>query len=58
MQGKLLRITFVASTFPEDKKRSRSTVISRKLEQRIIKIYLKGNDNEDKLFRHYVHEEK
>ena len=44
---------YIAITFPEDKKRNRSAVIHRSLEQRITR-YLKGNNDEDKLFRHYV----
>ena len=44
---------YICGAFPEDKKRNRSAVVSRNLEQRIIR-YLKGNDDKDKLFRHYV----
>ena len=44
---------YIAITFPEDKKRNRSTVIHGSLEQRITR-YLKGNNDEDKLFCHYV----
>ena len=44
---------FISSTFPEEKKRTRSAVIHRSLSQRIIN-YLKGNVEEDKAFRHYV----
>ena len=41
---------YIAITFPEDKKRNRSAVIYRSLEQRITR-YLKGNNDEDiKLF--------
>ena len=40
-------------TFPEDKKRNRSAVIHKSLEQRITG-YLKGNNDEDKLFCYYV----
>ena len=43
---------YIAITFPEDKKRNRSAVIYRSLEQRITR-YLKGNNDEDKLFHHY-----
>ena len=51
-KGKLLRTSYIAIIFPEDKKRNRSAVIHRSLEQRITR-YLKGNKDEDKLFRHY-----
>ena len=44
---------YIASAFPEEKKRNRSAVICRNLEQRIIR-HLKGSNDEDKLFRHYV----
>ena len=40
---------YICRAFPEDKKRNRSAVISRSLEQRIIS-HLKGYDDEDKLF--------
>ena len=51
-KGKLLRTSYIAIIFPEDKKRNRSAVIHRSLEQRITR-YLKGNKDEDKLFHHY-----
>ena len=44
---------YIASAFPEEKKRNRSVVICRNLEQRIIR-HLKGSNKEDKVFRHYV----
>ena len=44
---------YIYSAFPEDKKRNRSAIISRSLEQRIIR-HLKGSNDEGKLFRHYV----
>jgi len=52
MQGKLLRTASLSGTFPEDKKRNRSAVMRRNLEQRITR-YLKGNNDEDKLFRRH-----
>ena len=50
-KGKLFSEDYIAITFPEDKKRNRSALIHRSLEQRIT-IYLKGNNGED--VRHYV----
>ena len=44
---------FINSAFPEDRKRNRSAIIRRNLEQRIIR-HLKGNIDEEKTFRHYV----
>ena len=44
---------YIASAFPEEKKRNRSVVICRNLEQRIIR-HLKGSNKEDKAFGHYV----
>ena len=52
-KGKILRTTGIAIIFqPEDKKRNRIAVIHRSLEQRITR-YLKGNRDEDNLFRHF-----
>ena len=44
---------YIAITFPEDKKTNRRAVIHRSLKQRITR-YLKGDNDEDKLFCHYV----
>ena len=44
---------YITSAFPEEKKRNRSVVIFRNLEQRIIR-HLKGSKKEDEVFCHYV----
>ena len=43
-------VDYITLIFTEYKKRNRRAVIDRSLEQRIT-IYLKGNKDEDKLFR-------
>ena len=48
---------YLKATFPEDAKRTRSSVIHRSFADRIVR-YLKQRDDSDKHFRHYVIKEK
>ena len=44
---------YLMATFPPDAKRTRSAVIRRSLAQKIVN-YLKGTEEYDKIFRHFV----
>ena len=45
--------TYLMATFPPDAKRTRSAVIRSSLAQKIVN-YLKGTEEYDKIFRHFV----
>ena len=46
-------VTYLDTTFPPDGKRTRSAIVRRSFAQQIVS-HLKGQENPDKAFRHFV----
>ena len=46
-------VTYLDTTFPPDGKRTRSAIVRRSFAQQIVS-HLKGQENPDKAFRHFL----